>query len=61
MIIEGVNFNGDIARKLDREAFVSLHLPHLWRDKDEATRQKMLEYAYDLLNPPKKGKKKAEE
>lgn len=52
MIFEGVNFNDDEVRKLSREEFEQQHLGLFWRDRDEATRKKMLAQAYGLICKP---------
>lgn len=52
MIFEGVNFNDDEVRKLSREEFEQQHIGLFWRDRDEATRKKMLAQAYGLICKP---------
>lgn len=59
MIFEGVNFNEKEVRKMSRDEFESRHIKLFWRDRDEATRKKMLAKAYDLINPAKPKKQKA--
>lgn len=52
MIYEGVNFNGEEVRKMSRDEFVERHQAYFWRDRDEATRKKMLAEVYDLICKP---------
>lgn len=61
MIYEGVNFNGEEVRKLSRDEFVASHKAYFWRDRDEATREKMLTEVYGLIcKPAAKTKRKSE-
>ena len=49
MIFEQVNFNDEEIKKLSPDEFESRHLNLLWKDRNEATRKKMLAQAYQLI------------
>lgn len=54
MIYEGVNFNEDVCGKMTAEEFEAAHVDIFWKDRDEATRKKMLAEAYKLMTKPAK-------
>lgn len=57
MIFECVNFNDEEVRKMSRDEFLARHISLFWKNRDEATRKKMLSKVYGLINPTKaKGK-----
>ncbi len=57
MIFECVNFNEEEVKKMSRSEFIERHIDHLWKNRDEATRKKMLSQAYRLIVPAKTRKK----
>lgn len=59
MIVEGVSFVEDVCVKMSREEFIERHKDAFWQDRDEAVRRQMLGDAYDMMSPPKRGKKSA--
>lgn len=61
MIFERVNFNEEVIRAMSRDEFEKRHINHFWLDRDEATRKKMLNEVYELINPPTGGLESEEE
>lgn len=61
MIFEGVNFNEKAIGQMSFEKFEQQHVNLFWKDKDAATRSKMLKQAYGLIvKPAKPTKRKAD-
>lgn len=60
MIFEGVNFNEVAVKGMSAEDFESMHIDVLWKDRDMATRKKMLGEVYRLIVRPKREKKQPE-
>ena len=58
MIFERVNFNEEEVRKMSRDEFELRHIDLFWKDRDVATRKKMLHQVYGMINPPPKKQKK---
>lgn len=52
MIFEKVNFNDEEIRKMSQEEFEARHIDLLWKDRDKATRRKMLAQVYGLITKP---------
>ncbi|MBO5029811.1 MAG: hypothetical protein J6C59_09420 [Muribaculaceae bacterium] len=61
MIFERVNFNEEVIKQMSRDEFEQRHINHFWLDRDEATRKKMLDEVYDLINPSAGGSESEEE
>lgn len=53
---ENVSFVEANVTKAKKEEFISANLNVFWRDRNEATRKKMLAQAYDLCAGTKKTK-----
>lgn len=52
MIFEKVNFNEEEVKKMSAEEFEERHISLFWQDRDVATRKKMLNSVYGLINKP---------
>ena len=56
MIFEDVNFNEAVIKTMTAQQFEKAHLNAFWRDRDEATRKKMLGKVYEKITKPAKTK-----
>lgn len=59
MIIEGVNFVETACIPMGKEGFVSEFETVFFQDRPLEQRRKVLSDAYDMMCPPKPGKKKS--
>ncbi len=58
MIIEGVNFVESACVPMGKSKFISEMEGAYWLDRPIEQRRQMLADAYDMMCPPKQGKKK---
>ena len=61
-MFEGVNFNEEAVRAMEKEDFILGHLGVLWKDKCEEDRRRMLSQVYELTakKPVRQRKRKSE-